>query len=77
METKLSRITGDVISVACRQMTATEDKKTILLVDDVPANIQIAREILKDTYKTRVATSGAKALELIKVAPAPDLVLLT
>ena len=65
-----------VISVACRQMTATEDKKTILLVDDVPANIQIAREILKDTYKTRVATSGAKALELIKVAPAPDLVLL-
>ena len=57
-------------------MTTSEDKKTILLVDDAPANIQVAREILKDTYKTRVATSGAKALELVKVAPAPDLILL-
>jgi len=57
-------------------MAATEEKKLILLVDDAPANIQVAREILKDTYKTRVATSGAKALELVKVAPPPDLILL-
>src|SRR4051812_44201505 len=57
-------------------MADSEDKKTILLVDDTPANIQIAREILKDKYKTRVATSGAKALELVKIAPAPDLILL-
>ncbi len=57
-------------------MTTSEDKKLILLVDDAPANIQIAREILKDTYKTRVATSGAKALELVKVDPPPDLILL-
>jgi class 3 adenylate cyclase len=57
-------------------MTTNEDKKLILLVDDAPANIQIAREILKDTYKTRVATSGAKALELVKVDPPPDLILL-
>src|SRR4051812_16564752 len=53
-----------------------DEKKTILLVDDAPANIQVAREILKDKYKTRVATSGAKALELVKVAPTPDLILL-
>ena len=32
--------------------------------------------ILKDTYKTRVATSGAKALELVKMVPPPDLILL-
>src|SRR5688572_17216222 len=57
-------------------MTPGAEKKTILLVDDAPANIQVAREILKDIYKTRVATSGAKALELVKVAPAPDLILL-
>jgi len=57
-------------------MTTSEEKKTILLVDDAPANIQVAREILKDTYKTRVATGGAKALELVKVAPTPDLILL-
>jgi CheY-like chemotaxis protein len=57
-------------------MANTEEKKLILLVDDAPENIQMAREILKDTYKTRVATSGAKALELVKVAPPPDLILL-
>jgi adenylate cyclase len=55
---------------------ANGEKKTILLVDDAPANIQVAREILKDSYKTRVATGGAKALELAKSPPAPDLVLL-
>jgi CheY-like chemotaxis protein len=53
-----------------------DEKKTILLVDDAPSNIQVAREILKDAYKTRVATSGARALELVKTVPAPDLVLL-
>jgi CheY-like chemotaxis protein len=57
-------------------MTNTEDKKLILLVDDAPANIQVAREILKDTYRTRIATSGARALELVKAVPAPDLILL-
>jgi len=57
-------------------MVDIEEKKLILLVDDAPANIQVAREILKDTYKTRVATSGAKALRLAKAAPLPDLILL-
>ena len=50
-------------------MNSGEEKRTILLVDDAPANIQVAREILKDTYKTGVATSGAKALELVRVPP--------
>src|ERR1700722_7751096 len=50
--------------------------KTLLLVDDEPANIQIVNSILKDTYKTRIATSGAKALELANQDPAPDLILL-
>jgi serine phosphatase RsbU (regulator of sigma subunit) len=50
--------------------------KTVLLVDDEPANIQIVNSILKDTYKTRIATSGAKALELASQEPAPDLILL-
>ena len=57
-------------------MTNNDEKKLILLVDDAPANIQIAREILKDSYKIRVATSGAKALELVNVSPRPDLILL-
>jgi adenylate cyclase len=57
-------------------MTSAEERKLILLVDDAPANIQVAHAILKETYKTRVATSGAKALELVKVVPPPDLILL-
>jgi serine phosphatase RsbU (regulator of sigma subunit) len=50
--------------------------KTVLLVDDEPANIQIVNSILKDIYKTRIATSGVKALELANQVPAPDLILL-
>jgi serine phosphatase RsbU (regulator of sigma subunit) len=57
-------------------MNHAEQKKTVLLVDDAPANIQIVNSILKDIYKIRIATSGAKALELAKVTPPPDLILL-
>ena len=57
-------------------MNQADQKKTVLLVDDAPANIQIVNSILKDAYKIRIATSGAKALELAKVAPPPDLILL-
>ena len=57
-------------------MSNQEEKKILLLVDDEPSNIQVVNSILKETYKIRIATSGAKALELVKVAPAPDLILL-
>ena len=57
-------------------MDQNDQKKTVLLVDDAPANIQAVNSILKDIYKIRIATNGAKALELVKVAPSPDLVLL-
>jgi serine phosphatase RsbU (regulator of sigma subunit) len=57
-------------------MNEADQRKTVLLVDDAPANIQIVTSILKDLYKIRVATNGAKALALARVAPLPDLVLL-
>jgi phosphoserine phosphatase RsbU/P len=57
-------------------MKEPDQKKTILLVDDAPANIQVANSILKDIYKVRIATSGAKALELANATPPPDLILL-
>lgn len=56
--------------------TQVNEKKVVLLVDDEPANIQVVNSILKDTYKIRVATNGAKALELVNVVPPPDLILL-
>src|SRR5467141_2550765 len=54
----------------------TAAKKTVLLVDDAPANIQVVHSILKSTYKIRIATNGEKALEIAKQSPAPDLILL-
>jgi sigma-B regulation protein RsbU (phosphoserine phosphatase) len=57
-------------------MNQADQKKTVLLVDDAPANIQIVNSILKDLYKIRIATTGAKALGLARVTPPPDLILL-
>jgi adenylate cyclase len=57
-------------------MKGITDKKLILLVDDTPANIQVVHNILKNSYTTRIATNGAKALELAKASPQPDLILL-
>ena len=53
-----------------------EEKRVVLLVDDAPANIQVVNSILKDDYRIRIATSGAKALDLANGSPAPDLILL-
>ena len=55
---------------------ADSNKRIILIVDDAPADIQAAHNILKDTYTIRIATSGARALELAKATPQPDLILL-
>ena len=52
------------------------DAKTVLLVDDAPANLQVVNSILKSTYKIRIATSGEKALKIAHQRPAPDLILL-
>ncbi len=52
-------------------MNQADQKKTVLLVDDAPANIQIVNSILKDIYKIRIATNGAKALELAKATHHP------
>jgi phosphoserine phosphatase RsbU/P len=57
-------------------MSSDADKQVILLVDDTPANIHIAQAILRDEFKIRVATSGVKALELVKIEPLPALILL-
>jgi sigma-B regulation protein RsbU (phosphoserine phosphatase) len=57
-------------------MSNAADKKLVLIVDDAPENLQVVRSILKDDFKIRVATSGAKALEVVKGKPQPDLILL-
>ena len=51
------------------------DKKTILVVDDTPANIAVLVGALGGDYNTKVATTGRRALELV-AAGRPDLILL-
>ena len=50
--------------------------QTILIVDDVAANISILAELLRPKYKIRVATNGEKALEIAFSENPPDLILL-
>lgn len=52
------------------------DRKTILIVDDTPTNIGIISSVLKDSFRTKVATNGEKALVLASAGDRPDLILL-
>jgi diguanylate cyclase (GGDEF)-like protein/PAS domain S-box-containing protein len=51
------------------------DRSKILIVDDMPANVQVLGSALKTDYDVHFATSGEKALALIE-RYRPDLVLL-
>ncbi|WP_462320433.1 diguanylate cyclase domain-containing protein [Halochromatium sp.] len=53
-----------------------EQRATILIVDDQPANIHALAKLLKAEYRIITATSAAKTLELARRDPAPDLILL-
>jgi adenylate cyclase len=50
--------------------------KTILIVDDTPANIGVISGALKGHFKTKVATNAEKALVLACAQEKPDLILL-
>ena len=52
------------------------EKQTILIVDDVASNIQTLAGVLKGKYQLKVATTGARALELVCAEPNIDLILL-
>src|SRR5437879_11494355 len=54
----------------------TPEQKLVLVVDDTPLNISVITGALKDTYRTKVATSGAKALAVAAADEKPDLILL-
>jgi serine phosphatase RsbU (regulator of sigma subunit) len=51
-------------------------QKLILIVDDTPTNIGVISGALSDSYKTKVATNGAKALSIAAEGEKPDLILL-
>lgn len=51
-------------------------RQTVLIVDDIPENIDVLREILKNSYRLKVALNGEEALEIVRSGEPPDLVLL-
>lgn len=51
------------------------NKPTLLVIDDVPSNLSLMYQLLKDDYKVKGANSGAKGLE-IALTDVPDLILL-
>src|SRR3974377_404417 len=55
---------------------APESQKLILIVDDTPTNIGVISGALKESYKTKIATNGEKALALASAEEKPDLILL-
>jgi serine phosphatase RsbU (regulator of sigma subunit) len=57
-------------------MTLPSTQKTILIVDDTPINIGVISGALKDSFATKVATSGEKALAIASGKDKPDLILL-
>ncbi len=53
------------------------DESIILVVDDAPENLSLISSILKEKYKVKVATRGAKALSILaNNKQKPDLILL-
>ncbi|XPV67388.1 MAG: response regulator [Halarcobacter sp.] len=53
-----------------------QNKKRVLIVDDVSANIHFLMDILKEKYIIIAATNGHKALEIIYNKIKPDIILL-
>ncbi|WP_272701576.1 HD-GYP domain-containing protein [Desulfovibrio sp. Fe33] len=50
-------------------------KQTVLVVDDVPANLDLLVETLKDEYRVLAALNGREALDIVRSSP-PDIILL-
>ena len=55
---------------------AINQKATILVVDDTPANLELVGGLLGDNYQLKIANSGERALKLLEEKSLPDLILL-
>ena len=51
-------------------------RKTILVVDDTPDILKLMSDLLRDTYRVKLANSGEKALKAVEGDNPPDLILL-
>lgn len=56
-------------------VTPTEQRPTVLAVDDTPANLALLGKLLRDHYRVKVASRGEEALRIAEEAQ-PDIILL-
>jgi putative two-component system response regulator len=52
------------------------DKRTVLVVDDTPDNLALMSALLRTVYRVKLASSGARGLQITAARPLPDLILL-
>ncbi len=64
---------GDTVVSATESANCSH---TVLIVDDMPTNIKVLANLLKDEYVIQAASSGRRALEIATRGKPPDLVLL-
>ena len=60
---------------ALGNLAAAPPRRTVLAVDDTPANLNLLSQLLGKHYRVQLAVSGAKALELAQRRP-PDIIVL-
>lgn len=53
----------------------SDERRTVLVIDDAPSNIDVLRNILISRYKVKVATSGVSGIKIAAKVPQPDLIL--
>ncbi len=57
-------------------MKLRADRPTILIVDDMPENLDILKSVLGADFRIKVALTGEKALQIARSEQAPKLILL-
>lgn len=63
------------VNMTAENTAQNTELKRVLIVDDVPRNIDLLREILSEHYQVQVAKSGSVALDII-ARQLPDIILL-
>jgi putative two-component system response regulator len=57
-------------------MSELQYEATVLVVDDMPLNLTLVSDVLRDLYNVRAVTNGPKALQIARSNNPPDLILL-
>ncbi|MGR0279601.1 HD domain-containing phosphohydrolase [Marinomonas dokdonensis] len=65
----------DLVNNVMQGSSYSSSKKKVLIVDDVPKNIDLLKDILAEHYHVQVAKNGLSALKIVALS-APDIILL-